>query len=396
MAVNFPNTPTLNEEFSAGDRTWLWNGVYWEAISTTVGYTGSQGDLGFTGSAGTSGVDGTDGAVGFTGSAGAGFTGSQGEVGFVGSQGNLGYTGSAGIDGVIGRDGYTGSLGYTGSQGVGFTGSAGAGFTGSASTAVGYTGSQGVGFTGSVGGFESVQVLNTQSGTTYSLILSDAGDLVSLTNAAGCTVTIPPDSSVNFGIGQRIDIGQFSVGTVVIAPAAGVTLYSTDSPTLVSQYSIGTLIKIGNNEWTFAGPATNQVGYTGSAGAGFTGSVGPAGPPGVTPFVVAVTNEVGSVIVGTARVTFRSPFALTLNAIPRASLTTVSSSGLVTVDIKVNGTTILGANKLSIDANEKTSTTALTPTTLATNSIADDAEITIDVTSAGTGAAGLKVTLYYN
>jgi hypothetical protein len=43
MAVNFPNTPTLNEEFSAGDRTWLWNGTYWEATSTTVGYTGSAG-----------------------------------------------------------------------------------------------------------------------------------------------------------------------------------------------------------------------------------------------------------------------------------------------------------------------------------------------------------------
>jgi hypothetical protein len=50
---------------------------------------------------------------------------------------------------------------------------------------------------------------------------------------------------------------------------------------------------------------------------------------------------------------------------------------------------------LTIDANEKTSTTAATPTTLATTSIADDAEFTIDITSAGTGAAGLKVTLYY-
>jgi hypothetical protein len=85
MSVNFSNSPTLNEEFSAGNRTWTWNGRYWKATSTTVGYTGSNGDLGYTGSAGTNGVDGT---VGFTGSAGAGFTGSVGFTGSAGQNGN--------------------------------------------------------------------------------------------------------------------------------------------------------------------------------------------------------------------------------------------------------------------------------------------------------------------
>jgi len=100
---------------------------------------------------------------------------------------------------------------------------------------------------------------------------------------------------------------------------------------------------------------------------------------------------------------------MVLNAIPRATLATASTSGLPTVDINVNGTSILGANKLSIDANEKTSTTAATATTRATAShtgwtgtastpnyqISDDAEITFDIDVAGTGAKGLKVFLYY-
>jgi hypothetical protein len=47
MAINFPSPTTLNQEFSAGDRTWKWNGVYWEAITTTVGYTGSGGGTSF-------------------------------------------------------------------------------------------------------------------------------------------------------------------------------------------------------------------------------------------------------------------------------------------------------------------------------------------------------------
>ena len=111
--------------------------------------------------------------------------------------------------------------------------------------------------------------------------------------------------------------------------------------------------------------------------------------------IFAVTDDTSNVTVGASRASFRAPSAMTLTSIPRASLNVASTSGVVTCDIKLNGTTILGANKLSIDATEKTSTTAATPTTLATTSISDDAEITVDVTAAGTGAKGLKITLYY-
>lgn len=110
---------------------------------------------------------------------------------------------------------------------------------------------------------------------------------------------------------------------------------------------------------------------------------------------IAVSDEVTSITTGAAKVTMRAPFAMTLTQIPRASLSVASTSGIPTVDINVNGSSILGANKLTIDANEKTSTTAATPTTIATSSIADDAEITMDIDVAGTGAKGLKVTLYF-
>src|SRR3546814_4910233 len=64
-------------------------------------------------------------------------------------------------------------------------------------------------------------------------------------------------------------------------------------------------------------------------------------------------------IVGTAKVGFRLPHAVTLTAV-RASLTTASSSGAVTVDINEAGSTIL-STKLTIDQGEKTSTTAAKP-----------------------------------
>lgn len=94
---------------------------------------------------------------------------------------------------------------------------------------------------------------------------------------------------------------------------------------------------------------------------------------------------------GTAKATFRMPHAMTVTAV-RSSLGTVSSSGLVTVDINEAGTTIL-STKLTIDQGEKTSTTAATAAVISDGALADDAEITVDIDAAGTGARGLKVWL---
>lgn len=107
--------------------------------------------------------------------------------------------------------------------------------------------------------------------------------------------------------------------------------------------------------------------------------------------IVAVGDETTALTTGTAKVTFRMPHALTLTAV-RASLVTASSSGTPTVDINESGSTIL-STKLTIDANEKTSTTAASAAVISDPALADDAEVTIDVDVAGTGAAGLKVYL---
>ena len=106
---------------------------------------------------------------------------------------------------------------------------------------------------------------------------------------------------------------------------------------------------------------------------------------------VALSDETTAITTGTAKVTIRAPFAFTLTSV-RASLTTASSSGLPTVDINETGTTVL-STKLTIDANELTSTTAATAAVISDSAIADDAELTFDIDVAGTGAKGLKVWL---
>jgi hypothetical protein len=110
--------------------------------------------------------------------------------------------------------------------------------------------------------------------------------------------------------------------------------------------------------------------------------------------IIAIGDETTAITTGTAKVTFRMPFAMTLSAV-RASLTTASSSGNPTFDINEGagaGTSVL-STKLSIDSGELTSTTAATPAVISDSALADDAQITIDVDTAGTGAAGGKIYL---
>jgi hypothetical protein len=40
MAINFPDSPTLNDEFAVGDRIWFWNGTVWKAKETAILETG--------------------------------------------------------------------------------------------------------------------------------------------------------------------------------------------------------------------------------------------------------------------------------------------------------------------------------------------------------------------
>lgn len=109
--------------------------------------------------------------------------------------------------------------------------------------------------------------------------------------------------------------------------------------------------------------------------------------------IIAVSDETTALTTGTAKVTFRMPYAMTLTSV-RASLTTAQTSGSIfTVDINESGSTIL-STKLTIDNTEKTSTTAATAAVISDTALADDAEITIDIDQVGDGTAkGLKVTL---
>ena len=113
---------------------------------------------------------------------------------------------------------------------------------------------------------------------------------------------------------------------------------------------------------------------------------------------VACGSETDAITTGTAKITFRMPFALTLNAGEsgvRASLTGAgSTSGTTTVDINEGGSTIL-STKCTIDDGDLTSVGASSAVVVSDVNLADNASITVDVDAVTGGAdeTGLKIQL---
>lgn len=116
--------------------------------------------------------------------------------------------------------------------------------------------------------------------------------------------------------------------------------------------------------------------------------------PSTQTIAIACSDETTALTTGTAKATFRMPYAFTLTSI-KGSLTTAQASGsTLTVDVNQNGTTIMSTNKITFDNTEKTTATAATAPGLTTTALSDDEEITVDIDTVGTsGATGLKVYL---
>jgi hypothetical protein len=129
------------------------------------------------------------------------------------------------------------------------------GSTGPQSTVAGPTGaaSNVTGPTGGVGSFSDAQSINANTGN-YTLVLSDAGKLVTMSATTGTlTVTIPPASSVAFATGTHVDIARLGVAGVTVTGATGVTVNTTPGNKLRARYSSGTAILYDGDTWLVVG-----------------------------------------------------------------------------------------------------------------------------------------------
>jgi hypothetical protein len=99
--------------------------------------------------------------------------------------------------------------------------------------------------------------LNDQTGTTYTPVLNDQYQvLVTRSNAAASTMTIPTNASVAFPVGTVITVLNKGVGLVSISGAVGVTILSAGAvaaiPTL-AQYKSCAIMQTSANNWYVVG-----------------------------------------------------------------------------------------------------------------------------------------------
>jgi hypothetical protein len=104
--------------------------------------------------------------------------------------------------------------------------------------------------------------VNAQTGTSYTLVLTDSGKQVTMSNASASTLTVPPNASVAFAVGVRVQVIQLGAGAVTLTAGSGVTVSSASTSLAMVQYQTATLIKQATNTWVV------QLGVGGSSDSG--------------------------------------------------------------------------------------------------------------------------------
>jgi hypothetical protein len=239
------------------------------------------------------------------------------------------------------------------------------------------------------------------SATAAPAVTVNAKGLVTAVSTNTITPAVGSITGLGTGVATAMAVNVGSAGAPVVLNGAGGTPSSltltnaTGLPVAGITSSTSTALGVGSlelgnaSDTTLARSSAGNVTVEGNllyrAGGSFVGM----------PFEysLAISDETTSLTTGTAKVTFRMPCAVTLTAV-RASVTTAPTGSTLVVDINEAGASIL-STKLSIDASEKTSTTAATPPVISDSALADDAEMTIDIDQLGStiAGAGLKVTL---
>jgi Major tropism determinant N-terminal domain len=101
--------------------------------------------------------------------------------------------------------------------------------------------------------------VNPQSGTSYTVALSDDGAVVTLSNSSSTTLYIPTNATAAFAVGTQITLIQIGAGQVTIqATSSGTTTVAsvgttTTAPKLRVQYSSATLLKVATDLWYVIG-----------------------------------------------------------------------------------------------------------------------------------------------
>ena len=100
---------------------------------------------------------------------------------------------------------------------------------------------------------------DAQTGTTYTTVLNDNGQVVTMNNASANTLSIPTNASVAYPVGTQINVLQIGAGqTTIQAVTSGTTtILSTGAtaaaPKIRARYGMATCIKAATDTWYVVG-----------------------------------------------------------------------------------------------------------------------------------------------
>jgi hypothetical protein len=102
--------------------------------------------------------------------------------------------------------------------------------------------------------------VNTQTGTTYTTVLSDNGKIVTLNNASAITVSIPTNASVAYPVGTQINFAWITGAgqpTIQAVTSGTTTILSTGAtstaPKLRVVNSVASCVKLATDTWIVMG-----------------------------------------------------------------------------------------------------------------------------------------------
>lgn len=95
--------------------------------------------------------------------------------------------------------------------------------------------------------------INSQTGTSYTLALTDGSQMVTLNNAAAISLVIPANASIAFPVGTEIDLLQLGAGQVNVTITSDTLNSYTSKTHLAGQFAAGTLKKYSSTVWCLSG-----------------------------------------------------------------------------------------------------------------------------------------------
>lgn len=101
--------------------------------------------------------------------------------------------------------------------------------------------------------------INNQTGTSYTLVLSDDNTVVRCANASAINVTVPAEATTDFPVGAIIQVRQVDAGQVTLVADTGVTLITPETLKTRKQGSTIALMKVGADEWDVTGDMEGAV-----------------------------------------------------------------------------------------------------------------------------------------